>query len=474
MRIRIENVAKINDADINIDGITVIAGSNNTGKSTVGKALFALFEAFYNLDEYVQEWKPRDARLILRKYGSNLDIICKRLSGLKRRKVSSTDELQGQYAYFFADCKSENAIADCMDRYCMEHLQLYGVGDQFHNDEIQYWLAGARTDMIETMMDYDSEYAKKHGIQRAFQSVFGRQVCKRTKKAEGKIEARRAVTEIEISSRESQGYKMRNAVVLENDEVKAVHQEFAVDTKALYIENPRILDQFSRLGYERSEGSAQKKIERWLRPNQGNEYYRVVPNAYGLNRWIDSEVSDNVENTESNVEMQRMDAIIDKIDKQLVELMGGTVDFEKTNSPLDFQDDDYVEPFNLSNLSTGLKAISLLQCVLHYRVLKPKSVLILDEPEINLHPEWQVKYADYIASLQASLHLHIVVTTHSPFFLKAIENAAIKNGIENHCHYYYTDIENGDAVLRCVDDSVESVYRKMMMPLFDMIEDMGL
>ena len=101
MRIRIENVAKINDADINIDGITVIAGSNNTGKSTVGKALFALFEAFYNLDEYVQEWKPRDARLILRKYGSNLDIICKRLSGLKRRKVASADELQGHYAYFF-------------------------------------------------------------------------------------------------------------------------------------------------------------------------------------------------------------------------------------------------------------------------------------------------------------------------------------------------------------------------------------
>ncbi|NCU39957.1 hypothetical protein EOL99_03645, partial [Candidatus Falkowbacteria bacterium] len=35
MRLQIENFAKIAKADINIDGITVIAGENNTGKSTI-------------------------------------------------------------------------------------------------------------------------------------------------------------------------------------------------------------------------------------------------------------------------------------------------------------------------------------------------------------------------------------------------------------------------------------------------------
>ena len=43
MKLRIKNFAKIEDADINIDGITVIAGENNTGKSTVGKIFFSLF-----------------------------------------------------------------------------------------------------------------------------------------------------------------------------------------------------------------------------------------------------------------------------------------------------------------------------------------------------------------------------------------------------------------------------------------------
>ena len=36
MRLHIENIAKFEMADIDIDGITVIAGSNNTGKSTIG------------------------------------------------------------------------------------------------------------------------------------------------------------------------------------------------------------------------------------------------------------------------------------------------------------------------------------------------------------------------------------------------------------------------------------------------------
>lgn len=40
MKLSISNFAKIDKADITIDGITVIAGENNTGKSTIGKILF--------------------------------------------------------------------------------------------------------------------------------------------------------------------------------------------------------------------------------------------------------------------------------------------------------------------------------------------------------------------------------------------------------------------------------------------------
>ena len=49
MKLRIRNFAKISKADIEIDGITIIAGNNNTGKSTVGKILDSVFNSSYNI-----------------------------------------------------------------------------------------------------------------------------------------------------------------------------------------------------------------------------------------------------------------------------------------------------------------------------------------------------------------------------------------------------------------------------------------
>ena len=43
MKISIEKIGKIHHSDIIIDGLTIIAGKNSTGKSTVSKSLFAIF-----------------------------------------------------------------------------------------------------------------------------------------------------------------------------------------------------------------------------------------------------------------------------------------------------------------------------------------------------------------------------------------------------------------------------------------------
>ena len=53
MRLDIKNFAKIKEAHIIVDGITVIAGENNTGKSTIGKILFSLFNAISDLDSKI-------------------------------------------------------------------------------------------------------------------------------------------------------------------------------------------------------------------------------------------------------------------------------------------------------------------------------------------------------------------------------------------------------------------------------------
>ena len=78
MKLGIKNFAKIKAADIIIDGITVIAGENNTGKSTVGKILFSLFNALSDIDEkiFAERWRAieRANRRTIQNYISNLNI----------------------------------------------------------------------------------------------------------------------------------------------------------------------------------------------------------------------------------------------------------------------------------------------------------------------------------------------------------------------------------------------------------------
>lgn len=65
MKLHIENFAKIANADIEINGITVIAGENNTGKSTVGKVLYSLYSAFHDIDFKVKEERKKSISNIL-------------------------------------------------------------------------------------------------------------------------------------------------------------------------------------------------------------------------------------------------------------------------------------------------------------------------------------------------------------------------------------------------------------------------
>lgn len=74
------------------------------------------------------------------------------------------------------------------------------------------------------------------------------------------------------------------------------------------------------------------------------------------------------------------------------------------------------KPLNIKNLSAGMKSFALIKRLLESGSIKEKDVLILDEPEIHLHPEWQLLYAKLIVLLQKKFDLSMIITTHSPYF----------------------------------------------------------
>lgn len=55
MKLIIDNFAKIKKAEIIFDGITIIAGKNNSGKSTVGKVLYGIFNSLNGMEEKIQK-----------------------------------------------------------------------------------------------------------------------------------------------------------------------------------------------------------------------------------------------------------------------------------------------------------------------------------------------------------------------------------------------------------------------------------
>lgn len=59
MKLVIDNISKIRHAEFEFRGITVIAGNNNTGKSTVGKVMFSAFNSLRNIGEKVERQRQQ-------------------------------------------------------------------------------------------------------------------------------------------------------------------------------------------------------------------------------------------------------------------------------------------------------------------------------------------------------------------------------------------------------------------------------
>ena len=57
MELRLENIGMIKEATVKLNGLTVIAGENDTGKSTVGKVVFCIIKAVSRYEEDFNESK---------------------------------------------------------------------------------------------------------------------------------------------------------------------------------------------------------------------------------------------------------------------------------------------------------------------------------------------------------------------------------------------------------------------------------
>jgi predicted ATPase len=136
---------------------------------------------------------------------------------------------------------------------------------------------------------------------------------------------------------------------------------------------------------------------------------------------------------------------------------------------LRYQPNGYANTVDIRNISAGMKTFAILDQLLRNGSLEQRSTVILDEPEVHLHPEWQLVLAELIVLLQKTYGLHVLLTTHSPYFLRAIQVYAAKHSIASRCRYYQAVRVDRTCRIEDVSKDTSSIFERLVRP-FEILE----
>lgn len=92
-----------------------------------------------------------------------------------------------------------------------------------------------------------------------------------------------------------------------------------------------------------------------------------------------------------------------------------------------YADDRIDESINIKNIASGMKSLLIIQRLVENGSLISGSWLLIDEPETNLHREWHVKMAEILILMKKEMNINIIVSSHSPYFIRALEVKMVSN-----------------------------------------------
>ena len=96
--------------------------------------------------------------------------------------------------------------------------------------------------------------------------------------------------------------------------------------------------------------------------------------------------------------------------------------FSKDEKTMPIFENSAGEEFNINDLSSGEKQLFLR--TLSIKMLEPKnSIILIDEPELSLHPKWQQRIIEVYKKIGENNQ--IIIATHSPHILGSVSNENI-------------------------------------------------
>lgn len=394
MQLYLENIGKVNTAKVDINTITVIAGKNGTGKSTISQSLFSIFNSFYQ-------------------YHNVID--------LERRHSLESLFSYVRHGFFDKEFRLSDLIDDIVNVVDEQELvnifESYTVKSEFYLEIIS---------KIVEINKADEQIILNEIVNRIFSDTFNNHITNINNDLPGKIL---------LTFHNEKNIEL----IIQNSEIVEFDSPLNLSTEIVYIDNP--LD----LNYEPMFLFASRRSRYFLRSKNRKQLLHLQYNR---------DVLDVIDKAILNEKLATVFNNIDAILGNDIKMFATT----RKNSE---------DKLSLNSLSSGIKTFYLLRRLIENGTISENGTIILDEPEVHLHPEFQIRFAEIIILLQKELNLHILINTHSPYMVEALESYVEKYDVKEG-KFYTIQLDNNESVLTDVTNDTSIIYADLAKPLFEL------
>lgn len=402
----------IKEAEIKLDGITVLSGINGCGKSTLSRWLYYLINGAKGFEIYLfDEYKNKIGNIL-----SRMQFACADLE----RYIRKDDLLDKTSLYKLIQIINEfgfvknirNVKIDTIEDLFLEALH---VTKNFLTEAMSMDLPYTRKARILNYLNIDVEDKDFNQAIEYFVEQNTRLINKLSSQLKKDIQEREIKKFFDLIN---ENFEIQNDIPsfiqLEEDGVDIIEKDHISTLfnlqQAVYIDTPMAVEM----------GDTENILWKALRDIMINE-----------------KQIDEFPLKEKKL-MLRVKGILE----------GETVlekgDLFKTNS-LRYISKDKKVNILLKDAATGFKTFSYLQRLLENGLLNDETLLMIDEPEAHLHPQWIVEFARLLVLLNKDLGLKIMIASHNPDMVAAIHDIANKEGVLENTNFYVAQPENPES-----------------------------